>query len=136
MKNKVIKKITNVEIPVSDLKKSLEWYTEMLGLEVQHYDNDSAILSFKLSGSANIFLVKTDKPSKLVFQNTNWGIAENSVIDFYADDLRACYEWMKEQGAKVSELNVHEDGLSGFGVTDPDGHVFGICNVDHNQSNK
>ncbi|MFD2924053.1 VOC family protein [Halobacillus naozhouensis] len=133
MKNKMVRKITNVEIPVTDLKQSLKWYTEMLGLEVQHQDNDSAMLSFELHGAATIFLVKTEKPSKLVFHNTSWGIAENSVIDFYTEDLQDCHQWMKEQGVKVSELNGHEDGLSGFGVTDPDGHVFGICNADHDR---
>ncbi|WP_246202552.1 VOC family protein [Virgibacillus doumboii] len=131
MQNKMVSKITNVEIPVSNLERSVKWYTELLGLHIQYQDNDSAMLSFYVPGAASIFLMKTDDPSRLSFRNTTWNIDENSVIDFYAEDLNACHEWLREQGANVTPLNSNEDGPLGFGLQDPDGNVLGVCNVDH-----
>lgn len=129
--SRFISHIATVEIPVSDLNKSVEFYVNVLGVTVLSNDGKQAMLSFAAKGVPTIFLVETTDDRRLTFTNTNKQI-EHSIIDFFTPDLHAFYNWLKEQGISVSELNIDEkSGLGGFGFKDPDGNQLSACNILH-----
>lgn len=130
MSHPLITKVATIEIPVSQLERSVEWYTRILPLRVHHKDTTTAMLSFEKPGAPSIFLVETNEVQPLAFQNTNNGVT-HSVIDFYTPDLEQCHQYLKDQGVSVGTINKGPNGMGGFGFTDPDGNALSACNVDH-----
>ncbi|HET7656966.1 MAG TPA: VOC family protein [Bacillales bacterium] len=133
MKRPQISKIATIEIPVSQLERSIKWYTEILDLNIHHHGEKNAMLGFKWPGSATLYLVETYEQERLSFLNTNTGVT-HSVIDFYTSDLKGLYNYLKEQNVEVGTLNVNPADPTkpgGFGFKDPDGNLLSACNVDH-----
>ncbi|TFB24236.1 VOC family protein [Filobacillus milosensis] len=126
-----ISHIGTVEIPVSNLKNSIKFYTKVLEVEVIFEGEKNAMLSFNKKGVPTIFLVETDKIEGVSFHNTNSDV-EHTVIDFYTESLEDFRYWLTEQDVEVGPLNVHpENGMGGFGFKDPDGNKLSVTNVLH-----
>jgi catechol 2,3-dioxygenase-like lactoylglutathione lyase family enzyme len=123
--------IATVEIPVSNLERSIHFYTDILGVKTHFKGKKNAMLSFESIGVPTIFLVETDVPQGLSFKNTNNEVI-HSIIDFYSPSLTEFYEWLKEKDVEVGALNVNpEHGFGGFGFKDPDGNLLSATNVLH-----
>lgn len=123
--------IATIEIPVSNLKRSLDWYLAIFDLKVHYQDSVTAMLTFESKGVPTIYLVETDELHKLSFKNTQ---TENlhSVIDFYAPSLADFHNWLKKQNVNVGPLNIDPShGYGGFSFKDPDGNLLGATNVLH-----
>lgn len=126
-----ISHIATVEIPVSNLKKSIEFYTDIIGVKVESSGENFAMLSFNSKGVPTLFLVETEDKKSLSFTNTNNDIV-HSVIDFYSPNLHLFYSWLKEKNVEVGILNINnETELGGFGFKDPDGNSLSACNILH-----
>lgn len=129
--SKFISHIATIEIPVTNLKKSIEFYTEIIGVQVESSGEKFAMLSFHSKGVPTIFLVQTGETNGVSFKNTNNDIV-HSVIDFYTSDLNSFYDWLKENNVEVGTLNIsNENGFGGFAFKDPDGNLLSACNVLH-----
>lgn len=129
MVKKYISRISSVEIPVSDLEASVEWYTRILGLQVQHKGDAFAMLTFDAVGVPGVFLCETRDTGRLQFENTNNGVI-HSMIDFYTDDLKGFHEFLVAQGVQAGELKIDTNSdFGGFGFRDPDGNLLGACNA-------
>lgn len=130
---RIVPRIATIEIPVSNLKKSIEWYSRNLGTRVVHETTTNAMLHLQGSnkiGVPTLFLCQTDDVSnKLAFLNTN---IRHSVIDFYVPDLVRFHKFLSDQGVNVGKLNYNiGEGLGGFGFSDPDENIFSACNIIH-----
>jgi catechol 2,3-dioxygenase-like lactoylglutathione lyase family enzyme len=127
--NKYISRISSVEIPVTNLEASVNWYTQILGVHIQHKDEKFAMLTFDSIGVPGIFLCETQDSSRLFFKNTNNEVL-HSIIDFYTSDLKGFHQYLLDQGVQVGELNLHaESDFGGFGFRDPDGNLISACNA-------
>ncbi|MGG4036506.1 VOC family protein [Paenibacillus cisolokensis] len=133
----LVPRIATIEIPVSDLRRAINWYGEMLGAKLQEEWNDkwtSAMLHFQGGSGAvgvpSIYLVKTEDRRRLTFKNTRYGYMQ-SVIDLYTHDLKGYYRFLKERGVDVNEIDwEREPHRQGFGFRDCDGNSLGACNVE------
>ncbi|MGE8204670.1 VOC family protein [Heyndrickxia sp. NPDC080065] len=124
-----ISHIATVEIPVTNLNKSIEFYIDILGVEVEFKGDKAAMLTFSAKGVPTLYLVETEEHKSISFINTNNGI-EHSVIDFYTPNLNEFYNWLIDKEIEVGTLNVNnENGLGGFGFKDPDGNLLSACNI-------
>lgn len=137
MKNNqvLVPRIATIEIPVSDLKRSVEWYCSILGMKVIGRFEDTwkeAMLQFseQLSGVPLLYLVQTNSPERLRFHNSNYGYTQ-SVIDFYTEDLSAFHRFLKSNGTTTNRdiVDLQPGEVSGFGFFDPDGNSFGATNL-------
>ncbi len=130
---RITPRIATVEIPVSNLKRSVEWYTNTFGLSVWVELNGAALLHVQgknATSAPGIYLVETESAERLSFKNSNTGV-EHSVIDFYVPDLERFHVFCHDQKHEVSEVKFIE-GMGkqgGFGIKDPDGNSIGITNV-------
>ncbi|WP_102271673.1 VOC family protein [Cytobacillus massiliigabonensis] len=128
---KFIPHIATLEIPVTNLQKSLEWYLDIFELKIHFKGEKNAMLIFESKGVPSIFLVETEEQQCLSFKNTNNEIV-HSVIDFYSPSLSDFYAWLKEKNVEVGTLNIDPNhGFGGFGFKDPDGNLLGATNVLH-----
>lgn len=133
----IVPRIATIELPVSDLRRAVDWYGEMLGAHPQGEWNDAwtaAMLHFQGGAGAlgvpSIYLVKTADKRRLTFRNTRHGYMQ-SVVDLYTHDLQGYYRFLQERGADVNEIDWEaEPHRQGFGFRDCDGNSFGVCNVE------
>ncbi|PLR77371.1 glyoxalase/bleomycin resistance/dioxygenase family protein [Bacillus sp. V3-13] len=126
-----ISHIATIEIPVSSLEQSVDFYVDILGVEIHFKGEENAMLSFHSKGVPTIFLVETEEKSNLSFKNTYNNVI-HSVIDFYTPSLKEFYDWLKEKNVEVGTLNINnENGLGGFGFKDPDGNLLSATNILH-----
>ncbi|QMV42030.1 sigma-70 family RNA polymerase sigma factor [Cohnella cholangitidis] len=133
----IVPRIATIEIPVSDLCRAVEWYGKMLGAKPQgdwSGEGTTAMLHFQGGSGAigvpSIYLVKTEDTQRLTFKNTRHGYVQ-SVIDLYTHDLRGYYDFLRERGVDVNEMDwEREPHRPGFGFRDCDGNSFGVCNIE------
>jgi catechol 2,3-dioxygenase-like lactoylglutathione lyase family enzyme len=126
-----ISHVATLEIPVTNLEKSIEFYIDILGASLEFKGTKNAMLTFKSKGVPTIYLVQTDETQAISFKNTNNGII-HSIIDFYSPKLKEFYHWLKEKDIPVGTLNISpENGYGGFGFKDPDGNLLSVTNVLH-----
>jgi len=126
-----ISHVATIEIPVTNLENSIEFYVDILGVEVEFKGEKNAMLTFKTKGVPTFYLVQTEEIHGTSFNNSNNQVV-HSVIDFYAPKLQEFYVWLKEKHIEIGPLNIHPDtGYGGFGFKDPDGNLLGVTNVLH-----
>lgn len=125
MSTSKILKITTIEVPVSDLARSIQWFTDVLGFVAKWQGADSAMVHLPEGDSPSLYLVRTEAPERLKFQNTSSGV-KHSVIDFYTEDLAGLHALLTQKSATVTAL---KPGARGFGLKDPDGNLFGVTDI-------
>ena len=126
-----ISHVATLEIPVRNLESAINFYTEVLKIEVEFKGEKNAMLTFKKKGVPTIFLVETEGEGSLSFNNSANGV-QHTIIDFYTSDLEGFHTWLKEKNIEVGPLNTHpENGLGGFGFKDPFGNLLSATNVLH-----
>ncbi|MCD5325485.1 MULTISPECIES: VOC family protein [Pontibacillus] len=130
MDDKLIVKIATIEIPVSDLDKSQEFYTEILGLHTVEKKDHVCYLSFGEKGTATIKLTETDQVSPLYFSNSNENIEHNPVIDFYTTDIHACHHFFHDVSLSVTNIEEADRGKA-FYFQDPDEHWLSMSSTNH-----
>ena len=117
---------------VSDLGRSVGWYRDVLGAELEReYGGTSAV--FQLLGQW--LLITTggppteDKPG-LTFDTPPEGSVSAQLI-FRVPDAHAAYETLAGRGAAFLTAPVHYDhGETRAFFRDPDGHLFEISALD------
>ncbi|WP_078596268.1 VOC family protein [Evansella clarkii] len=117
MKN--VKRIDTVFVPVTDTNRSEEWYMRMFNFKVGYRSQDGNYVGFRFDEAGplqtGLTLYKVDK------------VPETSHIafNFYTTDVDESYQYMKEQGAVVSDIH-EEDGMRFYDFADPDGNMLGV----------
>lgn len=131
---RIVPRVSTLEIPVTNVKRSVEWYSEMLGTKAVHQDESAAMLHLQGGnrvGVPTLYLVQTESPERLSFKNTNTGVI-HSVIDFYIQDLKKFHQFLRDRGVKVTNINLFPGSeYGGFGFEDPDGNLLSVTNVTH-----
>lgn len=109
----VEKRIDYVEIPVTDLEKTREFFVALYGWEFTEYGPD--YFSFddgRLTGGIR----RSEEPAP----------ASGVLIVFFSEDLERDYERVKELGATISQEIFAFPGGRRFHFTDPAGTEFAI----------
>ncbi|WP_096186496.1 VOC family protein [Evansella halocellulosilytica] len=110
-------------VPVSDLKRSTNWYKEMLGFEIVHDDEPLANTLKICNGIVMICLVKSEDIVQPEFPKNDYDVGV--YFNFHTTDADQAHEFLSQKGAKVSEIHDY-DGIRGFDLVDPDGNRFGV----------
>ena len=107
------KRIDYVEIPVTDLEKTREFFVALFGWEFTEYGPD--YFSFddgRLVGGIR----RSEEPAP----------ANGVLIVFFSEDLERDYERVKELGATISQETFAFPGGRRFHFADPAGTEFAI----------
>jgi RNA polymerase sigma factor (sigma-70 family) len=118
-REKVVSKIARIcftYIPVTDVRRSVAWYEEVLGFKPDLVFDTHAILQPDLQ------LLRTDAP---VVQNMVEGKALPRTA-YFSDDINGYHKYLNEQGVRTEEII--EEGECGwhFELYDPDGNRITI----------
>ena len=115
--------MNGVFIHVNNLKKSAEWYCELIGLEVDLENIKSPVFNVPITGTTSLTLDDHSfDPHFIHYTSTN------PIFNFYAPNIEDAYQHIKEKGYKVvREIEWHYE-TAWFNVEDPNGNVVMICN--------
>ena len=119
-----VTKISAVTLSVSDMKKSVEFYSKIPNFKIVYGGTNSQFTSFMIEDTAKSYL-------NLRLNKTN--STDSSRIIFYVDDVDELFDYMKNDET-VSELgkleSKPEDATWGerfFHALDPDGYKLSFA---------
>lgn len=123
MKSPIANRVDTIFIHVTDLEKSVQWYSKLLGVDIHDGEIHGPIYTFNMGeGRPGLTLDNHcfDDQYELITLN-------QPLFNLSAADIHAAYQHVTELGAEmVSEIQVYPD-LSEFSFRDPDGHIIMIC---------
>jgi lactoylglutathione lyase len=112
-------------VPVSDLKRSTEWYTHVLGFEIMHKDEPKANVTMMNDNKIIFCLVRSYNIKQKLFPKNDYGVGQ--YFNFHTQDVESAYKLLQQRGADVGEIEEF-DGMRGFSLQDPDGNRYGVVN--------
>ncbi|OBZ19441.1 hypothetical protein A8L34_08045 [Bacillus sp. FJAT-27264] len=117
--------IVQIYLPVTDIRRSVDWYVNTLGYQVIWEEPEAANL--RLFAGPLLFLKKTSANQPIRFSINNENCA---VLSFKTSNLEALHEDLKNKNIAVGEITKYGDGVNGpyqdFIMYDPDGHQLEI----------
>jgi catechol 2,3-dioxygenase-like lactoylglutathione lyase family enzyme len=113
--SQLFKRIDTVFLQVTDIEKSIKWYTDVLGFNVRWYDQENGYAAINI-GETPLTLVRANEVS----------ISSHCLFNFYSSDIQQAHAILLECGVEVGDLNTDEQ-VDWFEFKDPDGHVLGVC---------
>jgi predicted enzyme related to lactoylglutathione lyase len=121
--------VNTIEIPVSKLKRAIDWYQSALGFKCEWSDEKHAVLANEAdeakanSSEVRLLLVETLEKVRLGFVGSSSQV-HHGVIDFKAPDLEALHAHISTLGTAVDELQPPSLAWAprGFGFLDSEGN--------------
>ncbi|KOR82244.1 VOC family protein [Paenibacillus solani] len=110
-------------VPVSDLKRSTAWYTEVLGLEVIHMDEPNAVVMRMNDEKVTFCLVRSYEVKQPDFPKNEYGVGQ--YFNLHTTNVSEIHQRLAAKGADVGEIEDFDE-FKGFSLTDPDGNRFGV----------
>jgi catechol 2,3-dioxygenase-like lactoylglutathione lyase family enzyme len=121
----IINELVQIYLPVTDIRRSVEWYKDVFDYELIWEEHDYAHL--KLMQGPMLFLKKTLTQQPVKFSLND---QESAVLSFKTSDIDELHSTLKYKKYDVGEIVVYGMGTNGpyreFGIRDPDGHIIEI----------
>lgn len=114
---KVIKRIDTVFIPVMDLEKSEEWYTNIFPFKVVYRDSDGYV-GFRINEPGEL------KTGLTLYKVDEMPQSKHIAFNFFTEDIDGFHASLKEQGVDVNDIH-SGGGMRFFEFTDPSGNLLG-----------
>lgn len=115
-----------IELPVKNVKESVQWYTEMFGLGFcfpYHEGDDEAWLDLNGMGLGLIRSNSNELP-KLDFVTSKG--ERKPFFTFQVNNIKELHEEMIQKGVEVQEMVYKQGGGYSFQFFDPNGNHLGI----------
>lgn len=123
MNSPIRNKINTIFVHVSNLERSVKWYSRLLNQEVD--------LTKVLNPVHNIFM---NQYTGLTLDAGPLGISKkitpsvHPLFNFHTDDIQKSYKFLKELGYQIESDIVEFDEFAYFNISDPDKNIIMICN--------
>lgn len=119
--------LQHLGIPAVDLKKSIEWYTKLLGFELieeKNFPERPCHAAFVKKGNLVIELYQEDEAAVKEVAGRSHGHVDHLALN--VQDVKAAFEEMKKTGCtmldtEVQSLPFFENGVAWFTVLGPNG---------------
>ncbi|MCS0824082.1 VOC family protein [Cytobacillus firmus] len=116
-------KVNNVFIHVSDLEKSAEWYSTLLGLPFHKGSVESPVYNIPVISETGLTL--DDHTFDPAFTLNPSG---HVLFNFFVQDIDEAYTFVKDQGITIVKEIERIGDFAYFNFQDLDGNVLMICN--------
>lgn len=122
MNSPIKNKINTIFVHVSDLEKSVKWYSQLLGQDYDSASIERPVYNIKIADHTGLTL--DAGPEGLTKEQSS---NENPLFNFHTENIDDSYAYVKELGYKVIKEIVRFNDFSFFTITDPDGNAIMIC---------
>ncbi|GGA31290.1 VOC family protein [Psychrobacillus lasiicapitis] len=116
-------KVNNVFIHVSNLEKSVEWYSKLLGIPFQKDHVSSPVYNIPVSGDTGLTLDDHTFDPGFKLNPSN-----HVLFNFFVKDIDEAYKFIKNHGITVVREIERIGDFAYFNFQDLDGNVLMICN--------
>lgn len=121
----IVKRIETIYLPVSNPKKSAEWYVKHLGLKLlSPVENSSTQAQLGLQSNQSLFLIQSKDKTNATFVEINGN--EQSVLTLEVTNFEKCYQELENNGANITAIENQGDCGENFYLYDPDGNKIDI----------
>ncbi|NBJ89817.1 VOC family protein [Acutalibacter sp. 1XD8-36] len=110
-------KLGHVKLGVSDIKRSVEWYTQVLGFEVDSFTPKDEPTYYDFKGTGATFSIGQAEHS---------GIYHGGRTNFEVEDVDGLWESLKGNATVVESIWDTPWGTRKFTIADPDGNELGF----------
>ena len=117
------RKVNAVFIHVSDLKKSAEWYSPLLGVPFNRDEVEPPVYNIPVNSQTGLALDDHSFDPGFSLSPSN-----HVLFNFHTDDIDEAYKFVKSTGAEITREIERIGGFAYFNFRDPDGNVLMICN--------
>lgn len=116
-------KVNNVFIHVSNLEKSSEWYSDLLGLPFNKDNVESPVYNIPITSETGLTLDDHtfDPEFKL-------NPSDHVLFNFFVPNIDEAYEFVKNKGITIVREIERIGDFAYFNFKDLDGNVLMICN--------
>ena len=112
-----VEKISAVTLRVANMRTSVRFYRDVLGLEIIYGGEDADFSSLRTKeGKDPILNLERSNPA------TQWGR-----LIFYISDVDAFWSYLKGKGLRLEKPHDASWGQRYFHVSDPDGHQLSFA---------
>ncbi|WP_172372286.1 VOC family protein [Sporosarcina jiandibaonis] len=115
--------MNGVFVHVSNLKNSVKWYMDLLGLQVDLDKVTSPVFNVPLVGTTSLTL--DDHTFDPDFKHH---VSPSPIFNLYAADIDDAHNHVKEKGIEIVREIERVGDTAWFNIKDPDGNVVMICN--------
>lgn len=122
MTSPIQNKVNTIFIHVTDLKRSVKWYSELLG---QSYDLSTVLRPvYNIPVNQEVGITLDAGPESV---RKTIGELDYPLFNFHTEDIDQAYQYIRQLDYDIaSEITRFED-LSFFTVRDPDRNVIMVC---------
>lgn len=118
-KSPIINQIGAIFLHVSNMNRSIQWYSDLLGLPVHTSSHEGTIYSLDMNGGTALLLDSNMNNIENVNNKTQFFFETKNLVDSYS--------FIKEKSIEiVTEIEVHDD-ISFFTFKDLDGNILMAC---------
>jgi lactoylglutathione lyase len=110
-------------VPVSDLIRSTEWYTNVLEFEITYNDEPNATVMMMNDNKIVFCLVRSFDIEPRSFPKNDYLVEQ--YFNFHTDDVEGTHRMLREKGAEVGEIESF-GVIRGFTLHDLDGNKYGV----------
>ena len=122
MNSPITNKINTIFVHVSDLEKSVKWYSQLLGQDYDLANIERPVYNIKIADHTGLTL--DAGPDKITKKHSP---AENPLFNFHTENIDDAYDYVKKLGYKIKSEIVRFDDFSFFNILDPDKNIIMIC---------
>ncbi|PYI57543.1 VOC family protein [Paenibacillus flagellatus] len=125
MTNPLLNRVDTIFVHVTDLERSIRWYSELLGLDVREGPHAGPIYTLDMGpGRPGLTLDNHGLDDDYQFVPSN-----QPLFNLTATDIEAAYERVKSHGAEIVSGIVRFPDLSEFTFKDLDGNIIMVCQM-------
>lgn len=122
MNSPIKNQINTIFVHVSDLKRSVIWYSQLLGQEYDTAEIRRPVYNIKISDHTGLTL--DAGPEEIIKRTKN---CEYPLFNFHTDQIYVAYHYINSLGYKIESEIVNFDDFSYFTISDPDRNIIMIC---------
>ncbi|MDW0116176.1 VOC family protein [Sporosarcina thermotolerans] len=116
-------KVNNVFIHVSNLEKSSEWYSELLGLPFKKDKVQSPVYNIPVTSKTGLTLDDHTFDPEFILNPS-----DHVLFNFLVEDIDEAYDFIKSKGITIVREIERIADFAYFNFEDLDGNVLMICN--------
>ncbi|MGE6256806.1 VOC family protein [Heyndrickxia sporothermodurans] len=122
MNSPIMNQMNTIFVHVSDLKKSVQWYCQLLDQEYDLTEVTNPVYNIKMNQQTGLTLDAGPEGSM-----KQPAASLYPLLNFHTNDIVHSYEYVRRLNYKIESDIVHFPDFSFFTISDPDKNIIMIC---------